>query len=155
MGAKMLKETMDCGVMWRCADCGHQTKFRTSLFEHCESKHIESSGHLYQYCQKYEVLCKSTAQFERHLKRSFQQWLRWRCGRKLQLTKTLYGDVLTVITLLKTREGCLNMSRANMWEVRATRVCIVVNTVRPKMPWEAMFHETTPKAFNFLGHPKY
>merc|ERR1712004_314912 len=28
----------------------------------------------------------------------------------------------------------MKMWRVNMWEVRATRVCIVVNTVRPIMP---------------------
>merc|ERR1712107_772999 len=34
----------------------------------------------------------------------------------------------------KLKRGMLNMSRASMWEVRATRFCIAGNTVRPKMP---------------------
>ena len=62
----MLKETTDCGVMWRCADCGHQTKFRTSLFEHCESKHTVSSGYLCQYCQKY---CRTRNALRSHVNR--------------------------------------------------------------------------------------
>ena len=65
--AKMLKEVTESGVMWRCVDCGHQTKFRTSLFEHCESKHIiESSGYLCQYCQKF---CRTRNALRSHVNR--------------------------------------------------------------------------------------
>ena len=39
-----------------------------------------------------------------------------------------------------------------MLAVKVTRVSIVVNIVHPKMPYEAMCHETTPlqKAINLM-----
>ena len=39
-----------------------------------------------------------------------------------------------------------------MLEVKVTRVSIVVNIVHPKMPYEAMCHETIPlqKAINLM-----
>ena len=44
----------------------------------------------------------------------------------------------------------MNTLRVSMLAVKVTRVSIVVNIVHPKMPYEAMCHETTPlqKAIN-------
>ena len=63
---KMVKENTENGVIWRCADCDHQTKFRTSLFEHVESKHIDSSGYICQYCLK---LCRTRNALRSHIHR--------------------------------------------------------------------------------------
>eukprot|EP00092_Neocalanus_flemingeri_P094647 GFUD01120357.1.p1 GENE.GFUD01120357.1~~GFUD01120357.1.p1 ORF type:complete len:355 (-),score=56.78 GFUD01120357.1:16-1080(-) len=63
---KMVKDTTANGVVWRCADCGHQTKFRTSLFEHVESKHVESAGYICQYCLK---LCRTRNALRSHINR--------------------------------------------------------------------------------------
>jgi len=63
---KMVKDITENGVVWRCADCGHQTKFRTSLFEHVESKHVESSGYVCQYCFKH---CRTRNALRSHINR--------------------------------------------------------------------------------------
>jgi len=63
---KMVKDNTENGVVWRCADCGHQTKFRTSLFEHVESKHVESSGYICQFCLK---LCRTRNALRSHINR--------------------------------------------------------------------------------------
>lgn len=64
--AKMMKESTEAGVVWKCTDCGHHTKFRTSLFEHVESKHVESSGYICQYCQKF---CRTRNALRSHVNR--------------------------------------------------------------------------------------
>ena len=61
-----IKDCTENGVVWRCADCGHQTKFRTSLFEHVESKHVESAGYICQFCLKH---CRTRNALRSHINR--------------------------------------------------------------------------------------
>ena len=71
---KMVKDITENGVVWRCADCGHQTKFRTSLFEHVESKHVESSGYICQYCLKH---CRTRNALRSHINRQHTSSNKW------------------------------------------------------------------------------
>jgi len=63
---KMLRVQTEAGALWTCHDCGHTSKFRTSMFEHVESKHVGSAGYTCQYCQK---ICRTRNALRSHLNR--------------------------------------------------------------------------------------
>lgn len=38
------------GSVWSCIECGYQSKYKTNVLEHVESKHVESGGALCSIC---------------------------------------------------------------------------------------------------------
>ena len=63
---KMVKHQTDQGVLWQCVDCGYQTKFKPVMFEHVESKHIESAGYTCPHCNKF---CRTRNALRSHVSR--------------------------------------------------------------------------------------
>ena len=38
------------GTVWRCTDCGYESKYKTNVSEHVESRHVQSAGAVCNYC---------------------------------------------------------------------------------------------------------
>ena len=38
------------GTAWKCTECGYESKYKTNVMEHVESKHVQSSGVVCSFC---------------------------------------------------------------------------------------------------------
>ena len=38
------------GTVWKCTDCGYESKYKTNVTEHVESKHVTSAGVVCSFC---------------------------------------------------------------------------------------------------------
>ena len=47
----MTKLSTGSEVIWRCNECGYESKKKTNTVEHVEAKHINSGGFLCPICQ--------------------------------------------------------------------------------------------------------
>jgi hypothetical protein len=50
--------------MWRCVDCGYESKYKTNVREHVESKHTESTGAVCSFCN---VVCVNRKGLRNHV----------------------------------------------------------------------------------------
>jgi len=58
------------GAHWRCLDCDFASPYRHVLFNHVESKHIQTVGYNCQYCAKF---CPSRNALRSHVSRQHKQ----------------------------------------------------------------------------------
>ena len=38
------------GTVWRCTDCGYESKYKTNVSEHVESRHVQLTWAVCNYC---------------------------------------------------------------------------------------------------------
>jgi len=50
INSKMVKISGISGSMWKCTECGYESKYKTNVCEHVESKHVESCGVVCSFC---------------------------------------------------------------------------------------------------------
>ena len=67
----MLKDHNDQGVIWKCLACEYQTKFKPVLYEHVESKHIDSVGYNCPHCVKF---CRTRNALRSHISRQHSEF---------------------------------------------------------------------------------
>ena len=54
------------GIQWRCKACDYATTRKSVLYEHVESKHVQSSGYGCHVCEKF---CPSLNALRTHVSR--------------------------------------------------------------------------------------
>ena len=65
--SKMIKEEKDDGgVLWRCLECGHSSKWKHNVVNHIDSLHLENDGFNCQFCGKF---CRSKNGLQIHVTR--------------------------------------------------------------------------------------
>jgi len=65
INSKMSKVLDDAGHrIWRCDDCLYESKYKTNVMEHVESKHVNSPGIICPYC---ELICVNRKGLRNHV----------------------------------------------------------------------------------------
>ena len=67
----MSKLSSNSETLWRCNDCGYESKKKTNTQEHVEAKHIQSSGFLCTICQHF---CLNKKALRNHTFRHHRSW---------------------------------------------------------------------------------
>jgi len=67
INSKMSKVLGDAGhINWRCDDCLYESKYKTNVMEHVESKHVHSTGIICQFCN---LVCVNRKSLRNHIYR--------------------------------------------------------------------------------------
>ena len=61
----------DSGPVWRCLDCLYESKIKTNVLEHVESKHVLSLG---VQCPVCNAVCPNRKSLRNHCYRHHKQW---------------------------------------------------------------------------------
>ena len=61
-------------TLWRCNDCGYESRKKTNTLEHVEAKHIQSSGFLCSLCQHF---CLNKKALRNHTFRHHRSWFQF------------------------------------------------------------------------------
>ena len=52
------------GTVWKCTDCGYESKYKTNVTEHVESKHVTSAGVVCNFCSS---MCVNRKALRNHI----------------------------------------------------------------------------------------
>ena len=67
ISSKMSKVLGEAGhINWRCDDCLYESKYKTNVMEHVESKHVHSTGIICQFCN---LVCVNRKSLRNHVYR--------------------------------------------------------------------------------------
>lgn len=66
INSKMSKVLSDAGHNWRCDECLYESKYKTNVMEHVESKHVNSPGIICQHC---DLVCVNRKGLRNHIYR--------------------------------------------------------------------------------------